>query len=395
MEYPGRYGGPISGMKKIPRGAGQIIICPHAKAAGAIRGNAGKPGNSAMGNAAEQERGLIAIGKFLKGEGYAFTTITPASHALVNGRKTSERREGGGAVEGSGTGRTLRDIFGWSRAFGPDAVPGRVLGWLGQAGELEHASGLLRSKVRYSTLKGSLYVHSAFPTEAADSVFFGPDTYRFADLIERAIAGRAVSPRMRVLDIGCGSGAGGLFLAGKLPSQGLRVFLSDINFRALHYARVNAALSASGDKEGGRGDAFAIMGDTSRPIKGPVDIIISNPPYLVDAEARLYRNGGGVSGCGLSLRIVRESIPLLAPGGMLILYTGTPVVEGRHVLQEALAPILAAAGFRHEYAEIDPDVFGEELSHAAYASADRLAAVSLVLHRQRDAYGEGPHSHAD
>ncbi|MEO7426707.1 MAG: class I SAM-dependent methyltransferase [Fibrobacteria bacterium] len=322
-----------------------------------------------MGNAAEKETALIAIGRFLQDEGYAFTTITPASHALVNSRK---------AGEGSGTGRTLRDIFGWSLPFGPDAVPSRVLGWLGQAGELENASGLLRSKVRYSTLKGSLYVHSAFPTEASDSVFFGPDTYRFADLIQRAIGSRAESPSLRVLDIGCGSGAGGLFLAGILPSQGLRVFLSDINIRALRYARVNAALC---EKEGGRENVFALMGDTSRPIKGPFDIIISNPPYLVDAEARLYRNGGGVSGCELSLRIVKESIPQLAPGGVLILYTGTPVVEGRHVLREALAPILAAAGIRHEYAEIDPDVFGEELAHAAYASADRLAAVSLVLHR--------------
>lgn len=328
-----------------------------------------------MGNAPEKEKALIAIGKFLEGDGYAFTAITPASHAIVNARMAK-------AGEEAATARSLRDIFGWSRPFGPTAIAPQVLAWLEAAGELESVSGSWRSKVRYSTLKGSLYVHSAFPTVDANAVFFGPDTYRFADLIERTLAGRSGIPVRRILDIGCGSGAGGLFLAGKLPSQGLQVFLSDINMRALRYARVNAALCGRGsDQANGMGNASVFIGDTVRAIKGPLDIIVSNPPYLVDAEARLYRNGGGASGCDLSVRIVKESIPLLAPGGMLILYTGTPVVEGRHVFREALAPILAGTGIESEYAELDPDVFGEELAHPAYASADRLAVVSLVLRR--------------
>lgn len=316
-----------------------------------------------MGEAPEKERALVAIGKFLDGDGYAFTAITPSSHAIVNAR------------EMTGTARSLRDIFGWSRPFGPHAIPSCLLAWLEEAGELESLAGGLRSKVRFSTLKGSLYLHSAFPTVDANAVFFGPDTYRFADLIERTLAGRNQGPVRRILDIGCGSGAGGLFLAEKLPSQGLQVFLSDINLRAIRFARVNAAM-------GGKENASVLIGDTTHALKGPFDIIVSNPPYLVDAEARLYRNGGGASGCDLSVRIVRESIPLLAPGGLLILYTGTPVVEGRHVFREALTPILDAAGIAFEYAELDPDVFGEELAHAAYASADRLAAVSLVVQRK-------------
>ncbi|MEO6097842.1 MAG: class I SAM-dependent methyltransferase [Fibrobacteria bacterium] len=328
----------------------------------------------------ETETALVAIGRFLEASGYAFTAITPASHALVNARV---RMENGGKA------RSLRDIFGWSLPFSADALPSHLLAWLEKSGELEKlenaggfASGLgrLRSKIRFSTLKGCLYVHSAFPTVEADSVFFGPDTYRFADLIDRVLSdhigrlGHPGGPVRRVLDIGCGSGAGGLFLAGNRLCQTARVFLSDINFRALRYARVNALL-------GRKGNVSVLLGDTVRAFKGQMDLIVSNPPYLVDAEARLYRDGGGASGCDLSIRIVRESIPLLAPAGQLILYTGTPVMEGRHVFREAVAPILDASGLAYEYAEIDPDVFGEELAHPAYASTERLAAVSLVLRR--------------
>jgi len=313
-----------------------------------------------MGNGLENDMALIAIGNFLAENAYTFTAITPASHAIVNARET---------VRGP---LSLRDIFGWSRLFAADAMPRQLLLWLEAAGEVEKVSGLFRSKVRYSTLAGSLYVHSAFPTTSNDAVFFGPDTYRFAKLIERVIASRSPSSVRRILDLGCGSGAGGLFLAGKFPSSGLQLYLSDINEKALRYARVNAAL-------GRFKNTFVLKGDLTLAIKAPMDIIVSNPPYLVDAEARLYRAGGGISGCDLSVRIVRESIPLLAPGGMLILYTATPVVEGRHVFRDAVDPVLDSAGIKHEYAEIDPDVFGEELAHPAYASAERIAAVSLVV----------------
>jgi methylase of polypeptide subunit release factors len=55
-----------------------------------------------------------------------------------------------------------------------------------------------------------LFVHSAFPTLSPDSVFFGPDTYRFAGLIERTIAGLATPPRS-ILDLGCGSAPAALW----------------------------------------------------------------------------------------------------------------------------------------------------------------------------------------
>ena len=53
-----------------------------------------------------------------------------------------------------------------------------------------------------------------------------------------------VSAPFTIIDIGCGSGAGGLFAALQLaPHTDVEVILSDINPKALRYARVNAALN--------------------------------------------------------------------------------------------------------------------------------------------------------
>lgn len=146
-----------------------------------------------------EERALVELGNELRATGYRFTTTTPETHRRVNERS---------ARLGAGEARELRDVFGWSRPFAPSLLPARWLGLLEQAGALCAAgSGLLRAGVRFSSLDELLLVHSAFPTHEADAVFFGPDTYRFCALLERW------APRARrVIDLGCGSGAGGLAL---------------------------------------------------------------------------------------------------------------------------------------------------------------------------------------
>jgi len=72
---------------------------------------------------------------------------------------------------------------------------------------------------------------------------------------------------------------------------------------------------------------------------------------------------------------VREALQRLEPGGRLLLYTATPVVAGEHLLWPQLAPLLR--GVPHRYAELDPDVFGEELDGPAYAGVERIAVVTL------------------
>ena len=174
------------------------------------------------------------------------------------------------------------------------------------------------------------------------------------------------------MDVGCGSGAGGLIAASLLPDN-LRLVLTDINPKALRHAATNAALA-------GVCHAELVQTDVLRGVEGPVDLILANPPYIADDAGRLYRDGGNRFGCELSLRIVAESLARLAPGGQLVLYTGAPNVHGEDLFWREVQPLLRQARARFEYVELDPDVFGEELDNPEYRSVERIAAVGLVAH---------------
>jgi release factor glutamine methyltransferase len=296
-----------------------------------------------------EQSALVELGRALRAADYTFVTVTPETHRRVLARL--------GSAPASGT--SLRDVFGWSRPFAPAALPAELRRLLERADALEEANGLLRSRVRFSSLGERLHVHSAFPTGESDAVFFGPDTYRFCALLRRW------APRARrALDIGCGSGAGGLSL-----TAADELILSDVSPRALALAEVNAALS-------GRTATFQ-RSDVLKEVDGPLDLIVANPPYMRDPSARLYRDGGGEHGEGLSVRIVRESLARLAPGGTLIVYTGSAVVDGVDCFRRAIMPHLSHPGARVDYEELDPDVFGEELERPDYARVERIAAVGV------------------
>jgi methylase of polypeptide subunit release factors len=118
--------------------------------------------------------------------------------------------------------------------------------------------------------------------------------------------------------------------------------------------------------------------DLFSDVDGLADLIISNPPYLVDQAERQYRHGGA-RGFDLSLRIAEASLDRLAPGGRLILYTGTPIVNGVDQFRQELSKLLAARRRAFSYEEIDPDVFGEELQSEPYHETDRIAVVGVIV----------------
>jgi methylase of polypeptide subunit release factors len=209
-----------------------------------------------------------------------------------------------------------------------------------------------------------LLAHSAYPTDAAEAVFFGPDSYRFAALLERSIW-RA----KRLVDVGCGTGVGGLVLGARAEE----IVLADVSEAALDLAAVNVALA-------GRDPSTVTVtrSDVLAEIEGDFDVVVANPPYLVDARRRLYRDGGGAFGLALAERIATESLARLASGGTLVLYTGTPIVDGQNILADSLRPLLRERAATFSWSELDPDVFGEELVHAPYQQADRLAVMALV-----------------
>jgi methylase of polypeptide subunit release factors len=311
------------------------------------------------------EQALLDLGRLLRDSGYAFVTPTPETHRRVNARPGGARAA------------TLRDAFGWSRPFERDLLPPEMLRLLDRAGALDESggSGLLKSRVRFSTLGPGLYAHSAYPTVEEDAVFFGPDTYRFVRFLAGVLAMRPPQATRCLVDIGCGSGVGGISAARCLPVPPRRLVLADISARALSFARVNAALNET--------EAEAIESDVLAGIEedAATDIVVANPPYLVDPARRLYRDGGGALGFDLSVRILREALDRLArPGGLLILYTGVAITAGGvDPFRAAAERLLGERRVRWSYSEIDPDVFGEELKNPAYAESERIAAVGLVV----------------
>ena len=300
--------------------------------------------------------GLLRLARAVQQTGYAFTTPTPASHARVNARP------------GNRWAHDLRGVFGWSRPFQERTVPPDILDAMREADVLSTTEDGFRSRIRLSSLDGLLFMHSAYPTTEADAVFFGPDTYRFA----RAIRALPPRPVQRAVDIGCGAGPGAILLARSYPQA--EVLGLDINGAALRMTRANATLAGV--------RVTALHSDLLGAVQGEFDLIVANPPYLVDPAARAYRHGGGPLGAGLSLAILDAACQRLAPGGTLLLYTGAAIMAGTDPFRDEAETRLAGSGLRWTYEELDPDVFGEELDSGVYADADRIAAVLLTATRQ-------------
>ena len=307
---------------------------------------------------------LIELGTYLKSVDYEFVTVTPLTHERALRNRASR-------VAGD-----LRDAFGWNLPFDSAMLPSEIRERLRDDGLIvEGDRGLCTSSVRFSCLHEHIYAHSGFPTTQADAVFFGPDTYRFVTLIETELAKHALHATSRVLDMGCGGGPGGIAAALGAGSQIGEVVLADINAVALQFCRANAELAGVSDK------CVTVHSDLFASVEGEFDLIVSNPPYLMDAGKRTYRHGGGDFGEGLSQRILEQSVSRLKPGGRTLLYTGSAVLKGVDPFSEWAQDMAARTGCSFKRREIDPDVFGEELDRSEYRTVDRIAAVGIILER--------------
>ena len=297
---------------------------------------------------------LLALGQALQHAGYQFTTVTPSTHRRVNGRVANAWA------------RDLRGVFGWSRPFQFDTLPVEIVTLMRSAGVLVEREDGLRAAVRASTIGNRLYFHSAFPTHDNDSVFFGPDTYRYIAALHRAME-TITSPR-RVVDIGAGSGAGAIEVAARFPQS--EAIAADINDRALVLTGVNARLAATPKVE-------ARHSDLLKDLDGAFDLVLSNPPYILDPARLRYRHGGDMRGAGMSLQIVDAALDRLRAGGTLLLYTGIAIVDGRDEFLDTIRPRLDAACDAWSYEELDPDIFGGQLECEGYEEVERIAAVWL------------------
>ena len=316
-------------------------------------------GAPASAETAVRAPALLDLLMLLRARDYDFIAPTPATHARVVARPDRA------------VGSTLPDLLGWSIACDPAGLPDDVLAALEAAGMLDRmANGLVRSRCRVSRVFGNLFVHSAYPTLATNSVFLGPDSHRFADFILRDLD--RLPTDARILDYAAGSGVGGITAAAALGGRAT-LTLADINPAALGLAAVNATFA------GVRHEAVRV--DAPADVPGAFDLIVTHPPFMMDPDRRAYRDGGDLYGARLSLDWTVAAVARLAPGGRLLMHTGVSIVGGRDVLDDALRDAVPAIGYALDYRVLDPDIFGDELETPAYAAVDRIAAVGVRVDR--------------
>lgn len=299
---------------------------------------------------------LLTLLAELEASGYDFVPPTPSTHGRVVARP--DRQEA----------RDIRDVLGWSLPAARGILPRALEAALIEAGVLvPDEDGRLIPQLRASRGEGTLFWHSRYPTTAHDSVFLGPDSYRFAQFILARMDPKARS----ILDYGAGAGVGGIIAARRAEDAVLTI--ADINPKALFLASINA------EHAGVRHRTVEVTQPSE--VEGRFDLIVTHPPFMIDAERRAYRDGGDLYGAALSLDWVLQGIDLLGADGRLIMHTGVSIVDGRDVLLDALRDRLPAVGLDMTYLELDPDIFGDELDKPAYADVERIAAVGVVVRR--------------
>jgi release factor glutamine methyltransferase len=154
-----------------------------------------------------------------------------------------------------------------------------------------------------------------------------PETELVVD--EALEAAGAMGGNALVVDLCTGSGCIAISVAAEL--EGSRVYATDISTAALEVARENAVLNGvAGHVEFLEGDLFAPLPGR---LKGAVDIIISNPPYVslpemegLAPEVRDFEPGtallGGADGLDFLRRIIEEAPVYMKKGGLLIMEIG-------------------------------------------------------------------------
>jgi release factor glutamine methyltransferase len=186
-------------------------------------------------------------------------------------------------------------------------------------------------------------------------------------LVECALRMLPADRRVRVLDLGTGSGAIGLALARERPLA--QVLATDVSVAALAVATRNGERMKLGNVRWLQSDWYErLAGD-----EGAFDLIVSNPPYVADADPHLAEGDvrfepatalrGGRDGLA-ALRVVIAGAPArLAPGAGL-------VVEHGYDQADAVRGLMRAAGLA------DAGDFRDLAGIARVSAATKAGAIS-------------------
>lgn len=138
-----------------------------------------------------------------------------------------------------------------------------------------------------------------------------------------------------VLDVGTGAGPIALAIADEHP--GARVVATDISVDALALANENRSRTGLEER------VELVLGHLVAGVRGPFDLLVSNPPYVrheelpaLEPEVRLYEPYEAVVEAGHTDAIVRRALDVVRPGGWLVLETaelrGADVAAGLRAL---------------------------------------------------------------
>lgn len=149
-------------------------------------------------------------------------------------------------------------------------------------------------------------------------------------IVEACISGVRHNTAPLIIDLCTGSGCIAVSLAKEMPAA--RIFATDASGRALTIARKNTARhGVSGRIRFFEGDLFWPLSELA--IRGAVDIIAVNPPYISSADAaelqpevRDYEPKealvAGPEGTEIQKRIIESAPEFLKSGGVLVMEMG-------------------------------------------------------------------------
>lgn len=146
-------------------------------------------------------------------------------------------------------------------------------------------------------------------------------------LVETAIQLATAQAYLSIVDVGTGSGCIAVSLAAYLPQA--RLWAIDLSEQALQVAAQNAARRQLEAR------LTFLAGDLLSPLPNPVDLIVSNPPYVrgpelaapfTTPEVHQYEPrlalDGGESGLEVIARLLAQAGQKLRPGGSLLVEIG-------------------------------------------------------------------------
>jgi release factor glutamine methyltransferase len=174
-------------------------------------------------------------------------------------------------------------------------------------------------------------------------------------LVETALTLARPNPTLTIVDVGAGSGCLAVTLAHHLSQA--RLLAVDISADALAVARRNA------HRHGAANRISFFLGDLLAPVSAPVDMIVSNPPYVSQAaltgpaaapevsrwEPRLAL-AAGRDGLAVIRRLLPQAAAGLKPGGALLVEIGFDQGPAVHAM--------AARHFPAAAISIQPDLAG-------------------------------------